>query len=372
MENSNKDILKQNHIVKDKSVIFENIILQQSTNTVDFEDARNEWEVIDEAIDPSRSHKCICGQPHLKYLFTIQNTNNGKIIRYVGNDCIAKFKRKDLNAKLSAFKVECRLVKCLTDRDSPFLDWSTDKSLFSVAFINRMYEKNGFPKTAYNRFNADDDRDFLVRMFKKRAEPNEKELKKIKALLARAVVPYLMETKLYKWYNEAPENTMDGWFEDEDELENLLEEASLAEPRTLDFGTLSAESDTKEEEPVQITLFEDDDDAIVEEVNNPKPASLENIPFNNPKEKPVEDTTPQEYHVKELTPTPKEAIPKNTQVPVKEQPVFEAPAKKPASMPLDDRTKTILQIHVKHLKMEIEEIEALLDDRDYSGLYSEE
>lgn len=211
----------------EKSIVFEKIILENSSNQEDFEKAKHEWEIISADIDPEQTYSCICGQKHLKYLYRIRNKINNKTLGYIGNDCIKKFRRTDMNAKLSAFQKECTLVKFCAE-NGLYIDWPQQKHLFSVSLIERIYNKGGFKPTQYNHYDPKVDYEFFLRMFRKRDDASPNELKRVRAILATQIKPYIRETDYFKKCWASPDNTLDDLFE-EPEAEPTAVEVSLAD-----------------------------------------------------------------------------------------------------------------------------------------------
>ena len=53
-----------------------------------WEDAVNEWDIIDCYEDNSLTSSCICGKEHIKYCYTIMNRFNNTKLFPIGSHCI--------------------------------------------------------------------------------------------------------------------------------------------------------------------------------------------------------------------------------------------------------------------------------------------
>jgi len=84
------------------SPCYENWIQQVINNSVsaNWETALLEWKLYDFEEDKTLLSSCICGEEKLRYLFTIRNINNGRILYPIGSSCTKRFERKDLDEVL--------------------------------------------------------------------------------------------------------------------------------------------------------------------------------------------------------------------------------------------------------------------------------
>lgn len=64
-----------------------------------WEEAVQEWDIIDCAEDNSLSRSCICGKEQIKYLYRLHNRKTNQWLFPIGSSCIKKFQRKDLQEK---------------------------------------------------------------------------------------------------------------------------------------------------------------------------------------------------------------------------------------------------------------------------------
>lgn len=56
-----------------------------------WENAVQEWEIVDCEEDEDLSESCVCGKEELRYLFTIRNVYNGNLLFPIGSSCIKPF-----------------------------------------------------------------------------------------------------------------------------------------------------------------------------------------------------------------------------------------------------------------------------------------
>ena len=110
-----------------------------------WEDAVQEWCIIDCQEDEYCSEICICGKEDLRYLFAIQNTNNKNILFPIGSSCIKRFGRQDLKDETTIYEQMFRLVHMARNRE--FISFTSD--LFSRKLLKYLYKKGAFD-THYN------------------------------------------------------------------------------------------------------------------------------------------------------------------------------------------------------------------------------
>ena len=63
-----------------------------------WENAVQEWEIVDCEEDEDLTESCVCGKEELRYLFTIRNVYNGNLLFPIGSSCIKKFGRIEYSA----------------------------------------------------------------------------------------------------------------------------------------------------------------------------------------------------------------------------------------------------------------------------------
>lgn len=90
-----------------KNLMMNVIRCSESNN---WQDAVQEWDIIDCDEDLRCSSVCICGKENIKYLYTIKNRYNGKILYPIEGSCINKFERNDLSDVTSLMGSNFRLL----------------------------------------------------------------------------------------------------------------------------------------------------------------------------------------------------------------------------------------------------------------------
>lgn len=169
------------------------IVVSKSNSDI-WEDAVSEWDIIAYEEDEDCDSSCVCGHSPIKYLYTIQNRDNDNIIFPIGSECIKKFNRDDLKEKIDIIESMFELFKAIKNEEYIELD----KKLFSKKLIKHLYEQNVFEPNKYNNFDAYNDYEFMLKMFRKRKERTEKEKRKINALIAVYIKPYLEKILKFK------------------------------------------------------------------------------------------------------------------------------------------------------------------------------
>lgn len=157
-----------------------------------WENAVQEWEIVDCEEDEDLSESCVCGKEELRYLFTIRNVYNGNLLFPIGSSCIKKFGRSDLKEDAQVREGMFKLLHAVENND--FIELSTD--LFTRKVIRALYEDGAFD-SQYNNFDGEGDYDFFLKMFNKRDKSSItlKQHKKIRAIIVASIRPYL-EDKL--------------------------------------------------------------------------------------------------------------------------------------------------------------------------------
>jgi len=173
------------------SPCYENWIQQVINNSVsaNWETALLEWKLYDFEEDKTLLSSCICGKEKLRYLFTIRNINNGRILYPIGSSCTKRFERKDLDEVVTMKEELFRLLHDLEKGE--YIKLSSD--LFSRRLLNHFFEEGVFRSNSYNGFDPESDYFFLLKMFNRRDKNNLAlaQSKKISAIIMNAVRPYL-------------------------------------------------------------------------------------------------------------------------------------------------------------------------------------
>ena len=153
-----------------------------------WEEAVEEWDIVDWEEDLSCSSACVCGKENIKYLYTIINRYNESVLFPIGSSCINKFGRRDLREVTSLIEEQFRLFHAV--EEGRFLSLNTE--LFSRKLLKWLYEVGAFD-TEYNCYDGTADYEFMLKMFNKRDKDaiTVNQDKKIKAILLSSIKPFL-------------------------------------------------------------------------------------------------------------------------------------------------------------------------------------
>lgn len=152
----------------------------------DWKAAVDEWEITDVEEDENLEESCICGKDGLRYLFTIKNTLNGKVLYPIGSSCIKKFGRDELADEVN---VKERMFKLLhAVEENQFLELSS--KYFSRKLLKYLYDSGAFAPTKWNGFDPEKDYQFMLDMFNKK-DVSEKQNKKATAIILNSIKPFL-------------------------------------------------------------------------------------------------------------------------------------------------------------------------------------
>lgn len=180
-----KDVIKMN------STYYNNLIKEVLDNSEsnDWEEAINEWEIEDVIEDNSLQSSCICGKENLHYLFTIKNSVNGNTLYPIGSSCIKKFKQSHLNKEVSIKEQLFKLLHAL--EENKFIELSSE--YFSRNLLEYLFDKGAFKSTKWNKYNPKNDYEFMLAMFNKRKPLTSKQQGKVNAIILNSIRPYLKE-----------------------------------------------------------------------------------------------------------------------------------------------------------------------------------
>lgn len=161
-----------------------------------FSVATREWTVIRLEEDPTESGECVCGHPNLVKLFTIRNDRNGNELFPIGSKCVEHFGEDVLNLQVRVLSRLLALRQAL-NTGSPV---GLDSTYFSRDVLLWLWERGAFPETQWNRYNGENDYEFLVKMFNKRnkEEISDPQHRKIRTLLMRYIKPFLRDHEALK------------------------------------------------------------------------------------------------------------------------------------------------------------------------------
>ena len=152
-----------------------------------WDQAVDEWEIVDCEEDPHHEASCVCGQADLRYLFTIANAYNGNTLFPIGSVCINRFGRQDLTEQASIREQLFRLLHAI--EDGRFISLDTD--YFSRKLLMFLYEDGAFEPNKFNGFDPAVDYQFMLSMFNMRHEPTDAQARKMRALMVTSIKPYL-------------------------------------------------------------------------------------------------------------------------------------------------------------------------------------
>lgn len=176
-----------------KNVYVKNLIqtVIDNSESSDWENAVQEWGILDCEEDETVESCCICGKENIKYLFTIKNNSNGKTLSPIGSSCIKKFNRTDLNEITAITEGMFKLLHAI--KENKFISLSPE--LFSRKILKALYQDGAFKENEYNNFNSKIDYDFILKMFNKKNKESItiNQNKKIKAIIVGSIKPYLQE-----------------------------------------------------------------------------------------------------------------------------------------------------------------------------------
>lgn len=159
----------------------------QKSESQNLKDAVNEWSLNNMTVDMTMSTYCLCGQPHIKYIYSIKNYKNGNIISPIGSDCIRKFGRKDLDRELKLLELLYKMKHAFTNKERVELN----SDYFSRDLLGYLYEKGAFKPSEYNEGNPVNDYNFMVDMFNQRADPNTNQKRKIYVMINKYVKDFV-------------------------------------------------------------------------------------------------------------------------------------------------------------------------------------
>lgn len=154
-----------------------------------WENAVYEWEIIDRQEDENQATACICGKENLKYLYTIQNQNNGNILKYIGSTCIKKFDRDELN-KITNIHQKLSLLYPATENRQYI---KLDSTFFSRNILKYLFDEGAFITTSYNKGKTDKDYEFMLQMFNSRKKPSQGQQSMINGIIIRSIIPFLQK-----------------------------------------------------------------------------------------------------------------------------------------------------------------------------------
>lgn len=156
-----------------------------------FYQAVNEWTVTAVEEEPTGDGECICGQQELRYMYTIENPQSGRTLRYIGSTCVQHFESKDLDLQVSVFRELFELQKKF--RANKAVEMNAD--YFSRESLKWLHQEKAFPATQYNGQDGANDYQFLLDMFNKhhKEDITSKQRGKINGLISYQIRPMVLD-----------------------------------------------------------------------------------------------------------------------------------------------------------------------------------
>ncbi len=176
------------------STYYENLIktVIDASKGLTWEEAVNEWEIVDCIEDEDSSSVCICGKDRLRYLYTIRNSITGISLFPIGSTCIKKFERDDLMEEVAVKEKMFKLLHAVNSKK--IVELSSE--YFSKKLLFAFYKADVFKPTQYNNFNGYADYKFMLDMFNRRDKSSisQAQRRKINGIIAFSIKPYLVKT----------------------------------------------------------------------------------------------------------------------------------------------------------------------------------
>lgn len=169
--------------------ILQKVVIENSESDY-WEDAVDEWEIIDCNIDDKMKEICICGHEGLRYCFTIQNRYNYNQLYPIGSSCILQFGRSDLRQTVKIYEELFRIRTKHYNRERITLED------FSRKLLQFFLDEDVFKATRYNDYNPENDYEFMLQMFNRRTELTERQQAKVNAIIISSIIPYIQTMEI--------------------------------------------------------------------------------------------------------------------------------------------------------------------------------
>lgn len=163
----------------------------------DFRTASLEWQVKDFFVkEEDDYYECQCGKPHIKYLFSIENILNKKVLFPIGSDCIEKFKNKGMTSDAKVYIGIAKLIEKYEKNEKIKLN----KDLFSRDMLKFLYSQQVFrPENESEQELAEkynyEHYMYLLRLFNAKKEPTSVECESIERIFNDYLYPFLLKRK---------------------------------------------------------------------------------------------------------------------------------------------------------------------------------
>lgn len=169
--------------------ILQKVVIENSESDY-WEDAVDEWEIIDCNIDDKMKEICICGHEGLRYCFTIQNRYDYNQLYPIGSSCILQFGRSDLRQTVKIYEELFRIRTKHYNRERITLED------FSRKLLQFFLDEDTFKATRYNNYNPENDYEFMLQMFNRRSELTERRQAKVNAIIISSIIPYIQTMEI--------------------------------------------------------------------------------------------------------------------------------------------------------------------------------
>lgn len=160
-----------------------------SSDSKTWRKARLEWFVKSMDEDESLESTCICGHEHLRYLFTIENRDNGNQLYPIGSKCIELFSSDRMNRDAKMQLAEWRLIRRIIRHaqicgKGDIIDFDSLRPSLSRKLLQHLYRRKVFNWLDYK---------FMLDMFNMRNEMTVRQERKYYAIAKESLYPYLRD-----------------------------------------------------------------------------------------------------------------------------------------------------------------------------------
>ena len=159
--------------------VLQNVVFDYSTSK-EWNEAVQEWEIVDFEEDKDMLSSCLCGKEHIKYLYTIENKTTGIILNPVGSKCIQKFDRDDMKDQINIYERLFKLVNAR--RDNKFIELKGKEKYFSNKLLDYLLEQDAINTGRHKT---------LKQLFNKRNELTDKQKKFATWIILNEIFPWL-------------------------------------------------------------------------------------------------------------------------------------------------------------------------------------
>lgn len=140
-------------------------VLSNSASDV-WRTAVREWVVSSVEDRGTADGECVCGKVGLRYLYTISNSQTGRVLHPIGSECIQLFDNEEMDNTTEFLR---RLLLLGTLAQSPWHDRTfaeaKERGILSRKFIEQLYDHDFFEANKFNYGRPDRDFHFYLDMF---------------------------------------------------------------------------------------------------------------------------------------------------------------------------------------------------------------